>query len=387
MKQITILFVLAVCLLPLMAQNSVVGTWYDAEKQIILVLYPNGTYTTQGPLGQGAGKYGITAPNYLILQDTLGRIYYYQITGFQNQTMQLMDTTGQTFSFVQQTSQQNNTTSSSLAQQNGQTFTQRHGEVVVALTQFLACQQIKPDEQQAVINAAIADFRQNPAATVQLLGEVEKCLTLLNASSNNLMLMAQVRQQLLLSIYNSAHTLKDPNQHVLYRVVNNYNQILAQDKQNNLILTSRDLQAFLCLIVVLSTAQGQNINITPEIAQALQSHIATNFTALPLETKQMMCYAEIYWTYLQYSLQQMNEQQRVAMQQQMAQARNTTPVESTPMPSNYSSSPRSAASRAADRECMRIMREVQMQRHATNMNIIENIGGGRNYWEVKNRDW
>jgi len=135
---------------------------------------------------------------------------------------------------------------------------------------------------------------------------------------------------------------------------------------------------------------NQPFTITEAQKQQFKREIIGKFASLPLEQKQMLCVTNLLYQVIDYNWKRLSYEQQQAYKQQVI-AQNVPPQQAPATP-QVSEPPIDTNDPAAlyayqlkmqqEREYWTMMSNISMQSHATSMNIIENMGGTGNYWEI-----
>jgi hypothetical protein len=110
---------------------------------------------------------------------------------------------------------------------------------------------------------------------------------------------------------------------------------------------------------------------------------------MPIEQKRLLCTASLIWQLLESNWNRMTPAQKQQYKSAyFSQSGQKTPAYQPPQ-TGGSYTPSSAKSPAeqmreynARQNMYRMMNEMNMNSHALSLNIIENIGGTGNYWNV-----
>ena len=139
-------------------------------------------------------------------------------------------------------------------------------------------------------------------------------------------------------------------------------------------------------LAFLSDLSGQPVAVTPELHQTIRSDMLRRFYTMPPQQKQILCSASLIWALLESNWKRLTGDQREQFRRNyhartagmQPAAGGAGPVATTGRPDTG----KSMAEFQARQNMLRIMSDMNLQTHATSLNIIENIGGTGNYWEV-----
>jgi transcription-repair coupling factor (superfamily II helicase) len=134
--------------------------------------------------------------------------------------------------------------------------------------------------------------------------------------------------------------------------------------------------------------QNQPVTITEAQKQQFKQEIIDKFASLPLEQKQVLCVTNLLYQVIEYNWKRLSHEQQQAYKQQLI-AQNVPPVPATPQVNEPPVDTNDPAALYAyqlkmqqETEYWTMMSNISLQSHVTSMNIIENIGGTGNYWEI-----
>jgi len=163
-----------------------------------------------------------------------------------------------------------------------------------------------------------------------------------------------------------------------------------------LLLTNKDAHGMLNYLAFNSELMGQKVHLTDAVRHSIMTDLVNQFAAMPLEQKRLLCSASLIWEMLESNWNRLNSAQKqqyknayysqIAQNTQSYQTYNKTYNTDSSGSGYKSSSKKSTADmmreHRAKQHMFQMMNEMNMNTHATSLNIIENIGGTGNYWSV-----
>ena len=418
------------------ADAQIAGTWTEQSTNAQLILDNAGNFQYSDVNTQYQGQFGIQN-NIFAMQDTYGNVVQYQIQGFDQNNMVLIDQYGTIYNFVKQNqgNQQQNQGSyqsspsqqqsnfpwqagqykRTLAQQAGQTLTESHIQIYIGFMQLLIGQAVTTSEENQLRQEKIADFRNNPSATINDINQTEAGLKQVY-QQNNPQAVAMMREQFFANIYQAVQQNPELQNTSFMQILGNYVQIVSYDPSTGLTLSNRDIAGYINYLMFQQMLAGQQIQLSPEEFAAFQMQLLQQFTSMQVEQKQTIAYASFLWQAIaqQWSSMNSQEQRQYAgqFQQQQGVSASTSNYGSYNNLSNTNQSTaygeesidamtarytREAASRgitidqyidykqrdmSANNAAFNSIQNMMTESHAISLNIIENMGGGDTYHYV-----
>lgn len=383
--------------------QSAAGTWNDANYKITLKLNADWTYSLQFPNGSSQGRFSINGNN-LCLQDSRGgQAVCYTVQSFTANQMVMVDATGVTMNFSRQggsagpTLPQGNTAAntsntnytnninhnSALARSGGYTLTGGHYNIGINLTQFIIGHAVKPSEANELKAQLIKEFNQSPQAVLNEFNSLAGSMQKIRSISDPLTI-GYARQQLFTAFYKATMHMQEFQKPLMIQVINRYIKVMAYDQANNLVLTNRDVEGMVKYLAFNSQLQGQPIQLTSQLTQSVAQEMIRNFPRMGLEQKKLLCSASLLWQLVEFNWNRLSAAQKqqyknsFTAQVQPNYSRNTGSYQ----PGKPKSATESMRDWNAKQQMFKMMMDMNTQSHVTSLNIIENMGGTGNYWEV-----
>ncbi|MBT9586262.1 hypothetical protein IV102_23170 [bacterium] len=235
--------------------------------------------------------------------------------------------------------------------------TQQDIAVLLSACQFFAGSPLDAQEQQRIIAGARTDFAKDATKAQAEIQELRQLGTQLSQLSNPTQMIA-VRQAGLYYFYTEKVAGRsDPSGDiVLHRA-----HPLAADANNKVLLLASDLDGAAAYLNFLRQSQGAPWS-AHEIQQ-FKTQVVQNFSALPDQTKGFLLGGQIFWSVISHNLQRLSLQRQAELQQRVAQQQ--------PAPMSM--------------DAYQVLSNMSRAQHLTTMNILENMGGSGDYWEVEQR--
>ena len=175
-----------------------------------------------------------------------------------------------------------------------------------------------------------------------------------------------VRQQILGNIYWMSVVNKHAS--VYWDVTDSYTDVIAFDETNKLVLTQKDLDDYLDYLSLAYQNYGQQL--TAAMRSELAQQMVSNFAAFRLEDKQLLACGSLLKDNLVAQMNAMSSREQQQFQQHLQQQPPSVDWSGADM----------------DADMVKFMMEMNNMSHVSMMNVIENMGGGDDYWELKQTD-
>ena len=272
--------------------------------------------------------------------------------------------------------------------------------------EFAIANKLSAHEKAQIKSQAIREFQSNPSGLIQEARNLHTGMQQIYQLTEPVRI-ALGRQALIAELHKATMNLSEAQKPILIKLINTHSPVLAYDPQTNSVFTENNFQGLVDYIKFTYKIAGKAAPI--ENKNTFRQQMIEQFPYLPLEQKQSFCATTLMYNMMQASWNQMTPQQRRDYKSQFV-AQNTNYYN----PPNYSDNSNSGgnaqnwtgempdpndkaamnawlirkrAEMNSNQACWNMMQNMSLQNHATSMNIIENIGGGNNYWEVTNDPW
>ncbi len=385
MKFKTALFlaVLFCAFLPAVQPTDFEGKWRDADFNINLELKLDFTYGMQFPGGASNGRWAFQN-GFLLLQDYQagGAVVQYAVVGLQEDLLLLRDIQGVQMRFQRAVSRPKPErvparTGQPLARSGEHSLYAGQVQAGIGLLQFIIGQALKPQETRELSAATVAEFQQEPVFVLGQLESLAGSLAQLRTLTDPVHI-GIARQELFYALYQASSGQPEAQKPLLIKVMQNYIKVLAEDRQNKLLLTNRDLDGMVSYLAFLSEMSGNTRPFDQALRRQLADDLLKSFAGLPLEQKKLLCSAGLLWQVMDSNWRSLSPAQKQQFRAQFQPPAFTA----APPAAGSGSAAREMADFQARQRCMQMMMDMNTMSHATSLNIIENIGGTGNYWEV-----
>ncbi len=303
-----------------------------------------------------------------------------------------------------------------LTTQGGYSLTQQHLNEYYKFVSFILGQKPDPADEQKIKQDLINSFNNDPVQTLQSLQALPQQMQAIY-QMNNPIQYALARSMFLAQLYMAyAQQLQTTGQApLMMQLIDKYTPIIVIDAQNGLAFTEKDLQGIVKLAKVNAQMQGQNFSVSQKDIEQMRKTLEEQFMNLDLETKQAFCVMGVYGDYMEQAYAQLTPQQKQQLKQQYV----SVPQQETQQ--NYTSNntnnntnwpqgkeifelsaeefnkyletlPKEKQKKMllayiqyrmnASKMLYNTMSNIMQIDHATNMNIIENIGDTGYEWRV-----
>ncbi|MCA9649725.1 MAG: hypothetical protein H6712_34280 [Myxococcales bacterium] len=377
-----------------MSNSPWVGIWRNEALGAELLLAGDGRFGFRGPNGAAHGRYRIDSGG-LWLVDAGGTTWAYRVVALDAQSLQLVDPFGVPLRY-ERAQPPSLASGAVLAEADGLCLTEGEVEVGLALVRLLIDAEPTPDERRELTQASVDDFQRDPAGFMgqvhQLHGSLEQVRALHGATELGL-----ARQGILAAVVSAIQGVPETERPRFVQVVLRHVRVLAFDPAAQLVLSDRDVAGLLRYAAFVRELAGQPaLEVDDDQRRALEQELASSFPAMPLERKQQLCSCGLLWRLVDANWQRFDEAQRQALRDEVrAHAATADAAEGpavaplppaepvvAPLPSAEAPATPARGSSGIDPATWSILMDVSLNTHATALNIIENIGGTGNYWEV-----
>ncbi|RMD73596.1 MAG: hypothetical protein D6818_04490 [Bacteroidetes bacterium] len=395
-----------------LAQNEslLVGHWQLPQAGITLQFDPSGIYVVTYANGQRVSEgYALQGDQLTLRAFYYGQDQHFRILQLDEQALVLQALDGQPgmqFAFQRAGSEaiptQPAPSGEVLAEANGYQLTRGHFEKVVRFAEFLIADRLSEAERQQALQECINEFRQMPQAFLQTVEQIDGQMSQLYQIPD----VAQLGllRSMLVGQLNLAYQQLSPDQKpYLARLIEQYTPVVAYDPSTQMALTWRDVEGYAGVFAFYLEIAGQPIQITNEDLQALAQQLAQQFQMATPDQQAALCAMSLYDEYLRDAWSRLSPDQQALMRQQVvaqlaavmqpgtqAPTQQYTPADDE-MPATRAELDAWLARKQQELQTNQFifnsMQNMLLEQHATSLNIIENIGGSDNYWEVKYNDW
>ncbi|KPM47397.1 hypothetical protein [Jiulongibacter sediminis] len=176
--------------------------------------------------------------------------------------------------------------------------------------------------------------------------------------------IGQFRQAFLGQVYQMAVIDQNPDMQVFWKIFDKYLDVVAFDSKSQLVLTSKDLEAYLNYIDLLAVNQGgQKLNLASR--KQLSEQTIANFSRLSQNEKKFLSNADLAYQLTKSNLSRFTAQQTQTFRQQ------------------FTPQVQLVQTQQMDADFYQRYSRMMLENHVSIMNGIENLGGTGDYWEIK----
>lgn len=300
-----------------------------------------------------------------------------------------------------------------LAQNGTFRWKERDTHVYINFMQVLIGKQLTLEEAEKVRRSNLTDFNQNPQLIQNDLAQTEATLRQIYSASNP-EAVAYFREQLFSNLYQTAQRSPQFNDSPLMQVYNRHVQILQYDPSTGLSLSNQDVEAYINYLKFQNMLMGQTNNASSEELEMMQVQIVNSFNGLPIEQKKSLAFASFIWESVETQWSNLNSEQQERYKEQVqnqmnAQGVSTSPTTEEPtiaetekeiaedIQTLVDKSKAEAEAKGmsveeyirykqrelnANSNLFTMMQNNMTENHATMMNVINNLGGGDDYYYV-----
>ncbi|MEM1180074.1 MAG: hypothetical protein AAGM22_17160 [Acidobacteriota bacterium] len=232
------------------------------------------------------------------------------------------------------------------------------------MIRFLSGEETTAAEAARLERDAVRQFEEDPVQFAEGMAFIEEVLTAARSTAD-VAEIAGYRMVLFNGLYALNQQLPAGERPALLEIAFAKNPVIAYDPSTQLALTARDLRSAVKIYAFGSGAALDGPGIERQIDEMART-VVPAFARLGDAEKQFLATAGVLWEVLDSNLDRFTPEQLAALRQGLAPA---------PPPATWSGD-------TMDAETARFLSQLSLQQHVSTLNVIENIGGTGNYWEV-----
>lgn len=404
-KKNAVLFITAVVVsvgFGLYAQNPA-GKWVDANLKITLVLNADFTYSLAYPGGKSRGYWNGGGNSFCLRDASVATPVCYAVIAYSASEMILQDSGGARFHYRKQIGnagsvpvggRDSGDNAVVLSRRDGRVLTRGNFQTGLNLVQFIVGGKIRKSESRALEEKLVEEFQTAPAEVLGQLQGIEKAMRRVYQCTDPYR-VGLVRQELFAAFHRQTRHIEETKKPLMLQVINRYVKVLAYDEQNNLLLTRADVDGYINCLVFNDQLAGINSEVSESVRREISAQLIRGFQTMPLERKRMLASSSLIWHLLQFNWDRLSPEQKnqyvQAYRNQIYSRFSGTQVQAE----NRSNAQGSYAEGSekqnlaqmrrdfnARQNMFRMMQNMNTNTHALSLNIIENVGGTGNYWNV-----
>lgn len=367
--------------------GALVGCWSCEALGSVFRLGADGTALVDAPSGVMEGRYAVQG-NQLAMQDGAGNLSQYMIVSLDGATMHLLDVQGQSL-VCTRFDPAACSGGAELARAHGLTLTEGDRAVGLELLRLMLEREATPAEIGELTPPTIRGFESRPLRFLAEMNQLAAALAQVRARTNPAE-VGLARQAIFGTLYGALMAQPGAEVPPLMRVILRSIEVLAFDPQHLLVLTDRDVKALVEHAAFLRMLSGEAPDEAVPTVESVTAELVAAFPTMGLEPKQLVCSAALWWRVMDANWRGFDSTQREALETQYREelARQRAEAEAAEAAEPVATEVAATATATSSGSPMNaatwnIMMDMSLQSHATALNIIENIGGTGNYWEVQ----
>lgn len=297
--------------------------WIDYNNNTQLTLAGDGTFQFSNAASVTQGSYTVQN-NVLMMQDSAGNHYQYNVVSYSVEQMVLSDQNGVSYSYVHSLKNnsvndnvqsnpklpwENSQYSTVLSQSNGYQWRERENWVYIEFLQFLIGQPTTQSEIAAIRQDFINQFNQRPEAFINEVNGIETTMKQVY-SLTDMQQVAMVREEMSTMFNNLVKQQPQMNNYAFVQTLNKYVRILSVDTSSNLSLSNQDVDGYINYLQFQAMLMGQNYQLSQQDRMTLQVRLASEFNTYSVDQKQTLAFASFIWNNLAYQWSSMNASQQ-----------------------------------------------------------------------------
>jgi len=273
-----------------------------------------------------------------------------------------------------------------IAAKNGYQYTQADLNKTVRFTEFICGVKLSNSEIESLKQGELYDFNKNSVYALQNVANIDNQMQQFYALTDPLQ-VGLMRSMLIANLYYSIYQMPDAN--AFKQIFMKYNVVLALDPYNGFSFTEKDLHSYFDYLAFYAGLMGQSYVYDNYAREAYKQYVINLFLYGDNDTKTMLSVMSVYNQYVQaaYAQLSVNDKKQYANSltgnyttYEQGGSTDKTNVDY----SQYKGSNMSSNDWQTQQMYFNTMQNIMTQQHATSLNIIENMGGRGNYWEVVN---
>ncbi len=395
-------FIIQILISVSLCSQTPVGKWVDSRQNVILILKGDFTYSLTYPNGSSVG-YWSSGGDQFCLRDASGtNPVCYKVMSYSASAMVLRDANGMALNYQKVNPSQPTAASRGrriikgagrvIAEKGVYKLTHGHLRTGIDLTQFIVGQKIKDSEMRDLKQKLVEEFNVIPDQVLVQLNGIATAMEKVYNSTDPYRI-GLVRQELFSAFYKLTRNMSESQKPLMIRVINRYVTVLAYDEKSNLILTNRDVEGYINYLIFNSELSGQKIDANYSVRRDFSAQLSTNFNAMPMNQKQLLGSASLIWQLFETNWKRMTPAQKnqyiAAYRNQISnnfnrnlQGSGSRQQWKPPQGAHKKSVSQMQREFNAKQNMFTMMQNMNTNSHALSLNIIENIGGTGNYWNV-----
>ncbi len=267
-----------------------------------------------------------------------------------------------------------------LAEKGQYRFTQNDLDKPIRFAEFICGKNLEQADIELLKKGELYDFELNPSLSLQNIAQIDQQMQQLYAITSPPE-VGLARSMLITNLFNTIFSLPDEN--AFKQVFYKYNTVLAIDPYNGICFTGKDFQAYFEYIVFYAGLFGQPLVYDYQTRDIFKQDIINQFLYGDMQTKYTLAFMHTFNLYVQGAYQKMTLQEKEQFVYGMSENYRDYSLNTGQSFQNGNDMFQNNDART-NQLYFNIMQDMMLQQHATGLNIIENIGGTGNYWEVVN---
>ena len=259
-------------------------------------------------------------------------------------------------------------------------------QTACTLAALLVDRPLAEGERARLLEASRRDFPVDPAGFLAQVQEVRRAIEPILATADPLRI-AELQQALLAEIHLSSRSIPAESRPEIVRLMDENVRVLSIDAENRLVLTGRAADAFLALGDLEGRVAGRTPLSSCVDRAEVERSLAERFEGGAIEEKRGLCSLPVAWKVIEYNWTRLGEAERARLAANLGFETAREPDAAAPP--GVDAAKGDLLQRQADlrsrQQMFDMMNRMSLQQHVTSLNIIENMGGVGNYWEVVER--
>lgn len=255
-------------------------------------------------------------------------------------------------------------------------YTEGDFEKIRRFAEYLLDQKLSPLERQEAKKEAEISFRNNPNGTLQEIREIDGQMAQVYLLTD-VKTVASVRSAILSHVYPILQ--QETNKSLMAKLIDRYCPVIAYDTNENYAITRKDIHGMIQLLLFINQVNGNNTQVTASEKEKAANQLIKNIKTMSTDEKRLLANMGIYNDYIQtvYAKASFSEKKQIREQLNASFAGTGYPAVNNHTSADVSRWDTMSAS------SYKLLSDMMMSSHVTNMNILEAAAGSNNYWTIK----
>lgn len=372
----------ALLVLSLAAGPVAADRWSSPDRSVSLEFRGDGTFVYQDAERRFEGRYAEQGGR-LVLVAPDGSSTAYRVDRLSEGHIALVDGWGATYHFLRTEDDP------VLLRAGDRVLRTQDFEVGCTLASLLIDRPLTGAERSRLLDAARRDFTADPAGFLARVEGIRRAIEPILATGDPLAIV-RMQQALVAEVHLESRRVPVELRPEIARLMDENVRVLAVDEGVRLVLTGQAVDAFLALGDRAAGISGR-APLSASVDRAeLERALAEAFHGMSAEEKRGLCGLPVVWRIVEHNWSRMGDAGRARLAEALGfDSKRVEPTVGEGATNEPEGSGASLLEMQADawhrQQMFDMMSSMSLEQHATSLNIIENMGGTADYWQVVDR--